>query len=422
LIKYATLDPAGMGIQMEAGKPGWYDALNGLPGLFGSSMPETFELLRLVNFLIEALDESPQSIPFPLEAQQLLDSVGQVSNPFTNWVQRTDALEAYRESTRLGFDGGTLSVNPGSILQLMCASLEKGIALAHDFSGEVPPTYFVYEVTEYDLTGTHDVQGNPHIQVNAFKPVALPLFLEGPVRLMKLYNEENAHDLAKAVKQSALFDQKLALLKVNAPLTDQPHEIGRARAFTPGWLENESIWLHMAYKYLLELLKAGLFDEYFDAFPRYLPAFMDPDVYGRSPLENSSFIVSSAHPDASLHGTGFVARLSGSTAEFLSMWVLMTAGRQPFRIEDGKVVLAIKPALPGWLFKADGTFSFRFLGFCEVTLHNPSRMNTWDESAQIKRIELRSGTETIGIAGAVIGAPHAERVRQGQFSSMELFY
>ncbi len=26
---------------MEAGRPGWYDALNGLPGLFGSSMPET---------------------------------------------------------------------------------------------------------------------------------------------------------------------------------------------------------------------------------------------------------------------------------------------------------------------------------------------------------------------------------------------
>jgi hypothetical protein len=42
-----------MGIEMEAGRPGWYDALNGLPGLFGSSMPETYELLRLVNFLLE---------------------------------------------------------------------------------------------------------------------------------------------------------------------------------------------------------------------------------------------------------------------------------------------------------------------------------------------------------------------------------
>ena len=38
LLKFATLDPLGMGVEMEAGKPGWYDALNGLPGLFGSSL------------------------------------------------------------------------------------------------------------------------------------------------------------------------------------------------------------------------------------------------------------------------------------------------------------------------------------------------------------------------------------------------
>ncbi|MBP3655647.1 MAG: hypothetical protein J6K32_03020 [Clostridia bacterium] len=40
-VKTATLDPFGMGVEMEGGKPGWYDALNGLPGLLGSSMPET---------------------------------------------------------------------------------------------------------------------------------------------------------------------------------------------------------------------------------------------------------------------------------------------------------------------------------------------------------------------------------------------
>ena len=53
------------------------------------------------------------------------------------------------------------------------------------------------------------------------------------------------------------------MYKVNASLASQSHEIGRARAFTPGWLENESIWLHMEYKYLLEVLKAGLYEEFF---------------------------------------------------------------------------------------------------------------------------------------------------------------
>jgi hypothetical protein len=62
ILKFATRDPFGMGIEMEAGRPGWYDALNGLPGMFGSSMPETFELLRLVEFLLESL-ENPRAKP-----------------------------------------------------------------------------------------------------------------------------------------------------------------------------------------------------------------------------------------------------------------------------------------------------------------------------------------------------------------------
>ncbi|MDE6613739.1 MAG: cellobiose phosphorylase, partial [Clostridia bacterium] len=35
LIKISTLDPSGCGIEMEGGKPGWCDATNGLPALFG---------------------------------------------------------------------------------------------------------------------------------------------------------------------------------------------------------------------------------------------------------------------------------------------------------------------------------------------------------------------------------------------------
>jgi hypothetical protein len=34
-------------------------------------------------------------------------------------------------------------------------------------------------------------------------------------------------------------------------------------AFTPGWLENQSIWMHMSYKYYLELLRGKLFDQFF---------------------------------------------------------------------------------------------------------------------------------------------------------------
>lgn len=56
LNKFATLDPYGMGVEMEGNKPGWNDAMNGLPGLFGSGMSETFELKRMILFLLEALE------------------------------------------------------------------------------------------------------------------------------------------------------------------------------------------------------------------------------------------------------------------------------------------------------------------------------------------------------------------------------
>ena len=426
LIKYATRDPEGMGIQMEAGRPGWYDALNGLPGLFGSSMPETYELLRLVDFLIDVFDQAPHNIPLPSEAQLFLDVLveesSQTSDDFELWKKLTHALETYRESTRLGFKGDTISVSLDAALQWMRTSLKKGIAKAQSFAQSVPPTYLIFEGTDYELTGTQDMDGNPHIQVKAFKPVPLPSFLEGPVRLMKTLDGQQARQLDLAVKKSDIFDIKLNMFKVNAPLDTQSHQIGRARAFTPGWLENESIWLHMSFKYLLALLNAGLYDEYFSALQSHLPAFMEPEVYGRSPLENSSFIVSSAHPDTSLHGNGFVARLSGSTAEFLSMWVLMTVGKQPFRFHQGQLVLAFRPILPGWLFKEDGSFTFRFLGSCDVSVHNPARVDTYAEGVEIQRIELHAEAETIHIDGAVIPAPYAERVRQGDFGSIALYF
>jgi hypothetical protein len=426
ILKFLTLDPSGMGIQMEAGRPGWYDALNGLPALFSSSMPETCELLRLVNFLKDNLAEWPQPIMLPVEAQVLIDVIKNVQvfdgEAFIIWDQMTSALEVYRESVRLGFDGRTVSIDVTNLLESMCIVLIRGIKKANDFDDEIPPTYFIHEITEYALTGTVDGHSRPHITVKRTQPVALPAFLEGAVHQMKVSQKEDVRHLHNNVRNSDLFDRKLGMFKVNSPLQGQSHEIGRARAFTPGWLENESIWMHMSFKYLLELLKAGLIEEFFIELKSHLPPFMEPDIYGRSPLENSSFIVSSEHPDASLHGTGFVARLSGSTAEFLNMWSIMTAGGKPFWLEKGALVLELKPTLPGWMFKQDGTFKFCFLGSCEVTLHNPSRKDTYQEGAVINRIVLRSKGETVELKGAVISSPYASRVRLGEFEAADIYY
>ncbi len=427
LLKFSTRDPFGMGIEMEAGRPGWYDALNGLPGLFGSSMPETYELLRLVDFLLESLAESPRETELPREAEILLAAIRAHahSDPLTAWNTLSDAREAYRAATRLGFDGETIRLNANDLTELlrgMKSSLEAGIRRAAALTEGIPPTYLACEPVEYDVLDETDSAGRPLIAVKSFKPAPLPAFLEGPVRQMKVLARDEAAKLHQAVRASELFDRKLGMYRVNASLDDQPHDIGRARAFSPGWLENGSIWLHMSYKYLLELLRAGLYEQFFAELPQNLVPFMDPAVYGRSPLENSSFLASSAHPDESLHGAGFVARLSGSTAEFLSMWQWMMSGPKPFLMKAEELQLALNPVLPGSWFNAEGKLSFRLLGKTDVTYHNPSRRDTFCGLAAEKTILRLANGETVEFPGGIIPAPYAQAVRAGQAVAIELHF
>ncbi len=425
LLKFAALDPSAYGVQMEGGKPGWYDALNGMPALFGSSMPDSYELLRLINYLVELLTDTVRKVKLPVEVIPLVDTVNQILSakltPFEVWDGLSTAVENYREVTRFGFDGACKEVDLTGTLTVMQAYLNDGLRRSEAAAGELPATYFVHLPVKFEKTGLSDSAGRPIIHVTEFKAQPLPTFLEGPVRRLRTLDSTEAGGLYQKLRKSALFDRKLNMFRLNASLEHEPHMIGRARAFTPGWLENESIWMHMDFKLMLELLRKGLYEAYYHEFKLHVPAFMDPEVYGRSPLENSSFIASSAHPDPSLHGNGFVARLSGSTAEFLSMWVTMTAGQKPFGLKDGSLTLTLQPVLPGWLFKSDGIFKFKLLGSCDVTLHNPSRIDTFN--ARPVRIFFRTHSgEEVSIEGNVISAPYAAMVREGKIVTMDVHY
>lgn len=85
-----------------------------------------------------------------------------------------------------------------------------------------------------------------------------------------------------------------------------------------------------------------------------------------------------------MRGRGFLARLSGSTAEFLSMWILMTLGPNLFYLEDETHDLRLRflPALPRWLFVEPSGHStgqttdrlprieFKLFGSIDVTFHH----------------------------------------------------
>lgn len=441
LLKFSTMDPMGMGIEMEAGKPSWCDALNGLPGLFGSSMSETFELLLLLDFLLEQMPKNG-SVELPVEVQKLMRSVTNLlqesqtsqsnDRDFLYWDAVATARETYREETRFGFNGQLVSVpfpDLSDTLTLCREKVQAGIQRAVDENGGIPPTYFTYSIKEYDILHNtngeilKDEQQRPYLRARGFGQKTLPLFLEAPVHMLKTVKQKSAaQTIHQKIRDSDLYDPALKMYKTNVSLEKQTFEIGRLRVFTPGWLENESIFLHMEYKYLLELLKAGLCREFFEDFRHALIAFQDPVRYGRSPLENSSFLVSSAHPDKTLHGNGFVARLTGATAEFLHIWNLMMIGKNPFTIDNGELCLQLQPALPGWLFDQEGKLSFTLFGQCTVTYFNPQKKDTFAENVIPQTMHIFIGDEKIEIQGNRISSPYAELVREGSVRRIDVSF
>ncbi|NQT29488.1 MAG: cellobiose phosphorylase [Candidatus Saganbacteria bacterium] len=406
--KAASFDPFGIGIEMEAGKPGWYDALNGLPALFGSSLPETFELKRLCGYILGHLS-SDTNVALPIEIKGFIETINQcltdLADPFSYWDKSYAVKENYRSQTKLGIKGSEDILDSRFVVQFLknvikkCdRGTQKCLKKYNNYC-----TYFINQAVEHEGK-------NGGIKIKKFKQTTLPLFLEGFVHALKVDGNKNIY---KLVKKSPLYDKKLKMYKVNASLKDAPIEIGRAKIFTPGWLENESIWLHMQYKYMLEILKNGLHKEFFADFKNVFVPFMDPKKYKRSPLENSSFIVSSANPNAKNHGRGFVARLSGATAEFIDIWLYMMTGKYIFSLDKkGKLIFKLSPILPAWLFK-NGKLSFNLFGSINVTYLNPTKKNTYAKGVKpiSYKLTLEDGKE-VKIDQSDILEPYSKAIRE----------
>ncbi len=456
--KYASLDPEGIGVEMEADKPNWYDALNGLPGLFGSSVSETIELKRLINLILNFINSEKNnniSLELPEEAFEFLLSLYKISkkrfSEYEFWNKRENLKEKYRKKIIFGVSGKEKRINLNKIeeiLKLFKKILDKGIKKSLKNSNLIN-TYFFYRPVKYEIiqkNGRIKLSRNnyPCIKVKKFKRETLPYFLEGTVHYLRLIsNPSIAQNIHKNILKSPLYDKKLKMLKINAPLKPKNYYLGRVVTFTPGWLENESIWLHMEYKYLLELIKNNLIEEYYKLIKTTLIPFLNPEKYGRSIFENVSFIVSSAYPDKEFHGRGFVARLSGSTAEFLSMWLYMTVGDKPFYLKNNNLILKFDPMLASDFFTKkrdkieiiknnkikkilipENSFFFNFLGDIGVIYINPSRKNTYGKNkAIIKKFILRykNGDEKI-ILKNYLESPFSNDVRNKKVDFIEVYF
>lgn len=441
--KLASLDPCGIGIEMEADRPGWCDALNGLPGLLGSSVNETIELQRLVDFTLQALGAVPEALActLPVELAQLLTGLHALlhtqrtaPDALAFWHASHDLKEAYREAVFMGFDGDLQTLQAAdvaSMLQMSSDFLSKAAQKARTAQGIC--SYYAYQALEW----TETADGG--IAVTRFEPQPLPLFLEGFVHAMRVADPAQARELYQAAQGSGLYDRALGMYRLNVPLGDNALELGRVGTFHYGWLENGSVFLHMHYKFVLEMLRAGLVDEFYAHMHELLVPFRDPAEYKRSPLENSSFIVSSGFAiDEREHGRGCVARLSGSTVEFLHLWAHLFLGPQPFQWSHGELVFAPNPQLHARMFHPEArdvqffgqneclpahSAACTLLGHTLLVFINPQLRNTFGATNSVAtvryRLVARDGTVTDVATSTLTGAV-AERLRDGGFARVDV--
>ena len=425
-VKFATLDAQGMGVEMEGGKPGWYDALNGLPGMLGASMAETYELQRMLEKTIEVLGKYPGEYELLSELAELFQNLkkdcadySQTEDRMEFWNHRNDSREAYREKIYAGISGNRTKMDSGQLLEILQNFRDivtEGIERAKGYGSASVPTYFYYEVTAYE-------EKDGGIFPTKFQVHPVADFLEGPVRYLKLPGTpEGKRELYRKVRESGLYDNILGMYKVNASLAKESYELGRATAFTPGWLENESIWLHMEYKYLLEVLKSGMYEEFVGDFHQAGIPFQPEARYGRSCLENSSFLASSSNPNPDIWGKGYVARLSGSTIEFLHMWRIMMFGKNPFSVENGQLCLELTPVIPEYLMDDNLSIRAKFLGHTDVIYHVPEKKNFYPGEYRIYKMQLTDHEgNTICRKGNVLAEQKALEVREGRIERIEVW-
>ena len=414
LIKFTSLDPELIGVMMDSEKPGWNDAMNGLPAIFGSGVTEAVTLKRWIEFLIRGLQEADvRHFEIPNIIVELFNRT-MVSIPIG-----FDALQ----DTREWFDAKTRFFMPSESsqaevsllidgLKKMLHVIEKGLQKAKEIGNGLLPTYLSYHAEAYIENGKINPETKyPCVNVSKWSVRMLPHYLEAPATYLKQIKDLNeAKQMYQHVRKTKMYDAKLKMYITSCPLDDETLEIGRARAFTKGWLEREANFMHMSYKYLIGIIKSGLYDEYFDDMKTSMPPFMNPEIYGRSLLENASFIASSNNPNPNNHGRGFVARLTGTTSEAITLLYLMMTGKKLFSWTDHVLSFQIQPILSSDFFDKHHEVKFRLFNHIDITLSNPSMKNTY-QGLKAVRYELITGQTQIMVEGASVTGELALNIR-----------
>lgn len=422
IVKTYSLDPFAMGLMMDGDKPGWNDAMNGMPGIFGSGLPESIELIRVIKELLRiSKSYTNQSVLIP---DAIIDLFKQLSKIFEKPIglsnaeltKRYEALQDIRErfddSHRFTFDSPSHHVILSELetgLSRILTVLEDGVERATALGGGLTPSYLTYTAEKYTLNG----KKHPHlhlacVDVQEWSVRPLPHFLEAPARLLKQLDSKHAKALIEKVKNSPLWDSPTKMYVTSVPLDNEDLSIGRVRAFTPGWLEREANFMHMSYKFILSMFKAHQYEMFFKEIQDAFPCYMNPSKYGRSILENSSFIATSRNPNPRVHGKGYVARLTGTTAEMLSMHVGIFFGYHLFSYHNHQLSFHLHPVLPHSFFTIDHQVETTLFGSTKLIYLAEGEASLY---TKVVKYELKIRGKWMIIEGSSVSGEVAKLIR-----------
>ena len=211
LNKYSLLDSENLGIMYEAERPGWNDALNGLPGIFGSGIGEMIELLRLARYFDKVINS------YKINQIKVLKPLIELINNLlkdNKFAARIEAVELYRSKLHdLELESLEMKVVK-EVIKMILNDLEKSLEKALNLKSIIP-TYLTYEITKYQMLDKPANDYGQLIMPLEYQRSEVVPFLEAPARALKVISKDEAKKLYKKVKASDIYDSKLKMYKTS---------------------------------------------------------------------------------------------------------------------------------------------------------------------------------------------------------------
>jgi hypothetical protein len=132
-------DAYGMGVEYEGGRPGWNDAMNGLPGMVGSGMPETYEMYLLLKYVRDIVKTYKRGLIVPDELHVMVTTINNALDEledsgytdeevlpldvpddlFHYWDIVAAARESYRNDVQYYFSGNTTEIAAHNVVSML---------------------------------------------------------------------------------------------------------------------------------------------------------------------------------------------------------------------------------------------------------------------------------------------------------------